>query len=100
MHTNWEKDFDEEIVPILENPLLEYNSSEGYEEPKKCTAVDIGIIKSFTERALTTQKEEIRKVVEGKKETMPTNTYEYLRIGGKVELRNEIIDDILAELNK
>lgn len=33
--------FDEEIRPILENPLYEYNFTEGHEKPKKCTEEDL-----------------------------------------------------------
>lgn len=41
------EEFDKKIVPIIENPLFEYNCSEGHELPKICTLEDIKTIKSF-----------------------------------------------------
>ncbi len=43
----WTKKFNDEIFPILENPLYEYNFSEGHEESKKCTEKDVQIIEDF-----------------------------------------------------
>lgn len=40
-------EFEEDIVPIIKNPLLEYAHSEGYEKPKVCTKEDIDKIRSF-----------------------------------------------------
>lgn len=61
--------FDEDIIPIIENPLLEYNHSEGYEKTRACTKEDIAKIRAFTfshERAIEiAQLEDLVEEAEG-----------------------------------
>lgn len=45
--------FRTKVKDIIENPLLEYNTTEGYENPRKCTKEDIDIIVNLHEQSLT-----------------------------------------------
>ena len=61
------KEFEEDIVPIIKNPLFEYAHTEGYEKPKKCAKEDIEKIKSFISQRDQKILSAIEEEVEGKR---------------------------------
>ena len=66
-----DEEFDEKIIPILENPLYEVHFTEGHEKPKKCTEEDIKLIKQFLHSSINTVLDEaVQKLQESETTTL------------------------------
>lgn len=61
--------FRTKVKDIIENPLLEYNTTEGHENPRKCTKEDIDIIVNLHEQSLTDYHNHIVEILEKERQT-------------------------------
>lgn len=60
-----EERFDEQIRPLIDNPLIEFNFSEGHKNPKLCVEEDIKNIKSFIQQEIELAKKEEQERIVG-----------------------------------
>src|SRR3990167_4810747 len=70
-----DEEFDEKIIPILENPLYEVHFTEGHEKPKKCTEEDIKLVKQFLHSSINTVLDEAVRVMKHKECSHDSNSH-------------------------